>query len=136
MSALSEQMPSQMSSNFRSQKERFERLGVAALGVFGSGILGLLLYGIIYKIMILQGRIWDGLGMLGLMVLFSFGLIAVYLFAKANDVGKDQLPVENEDGAEVINRAVNTRELLSEGCFEPIPSVVENTTELLHVERK
>lgn len=62
---LSEQLPSQMTSNLRQQKERLEKLGVAALAVFGSGILGLLLYGIVYKIMILQGRIWDGLGMLG-----------------------------------------------------------------------
>jgi hypothetical protein len=133
---LSEQVPSQMSANLRSQKERFEKLGMAALSVFGLGLVGLLLYLIVYKTMIAGGRFWEGLAMLGVMILMSFGLIAVYLFAKANDVGKGHLPVENDDDVETIKLAASTRELLPESRFEPIPSIVEETTELLKSERK
>lgn len=70
-----------------------------------------------------------------MMLLFSFGLIAVYLFAKANDVDKENPAIEDDD-AEPVMLASNTRELLTESRFEPIPSVVENTTELLPIDRK
>lgn len=133
---LSEQVPSQMTANLRSQKERFEKLGVAALSVAGIGVAGILLYTIIYNTMIVKGDIWGGLMLLGVMVLISFGLIAVYLFAKANDVGKGRLPVEDDNDVENIIIAANTRELLPESRFEPIPSVVEDTTELLKSEKK
>ena len=53
--SLSEQLPNSPDEHLMSQKERYERWGVAALSVFGLGVLGLILYGIIYKLMISEG---------------------------------------------------------------------------------
>lgn len=132
---LAEQVPSQMSANLRGQKERYEKLGVAALSVAGLGVAGILLYSIIYNTMILNGDIRGGLMLLGVMVLCSFGLIAVYLFAKANDVGKGHLSVNDDADIGDIKLAADTRDLLPESRFEPVPSVVEDTTQLLKSKR-
>ena len=56
--SLTEQLPSGPDENMLSQKERLERWGVAALSVFGVGILGLILWGIVYKIMIAGKVSW------------------------------------------------------------------------------
>src|SRR5262245_57505300 len=86
--SLTEQLPTRVDETLpsgQSEKERLERWGVAALSVFGTGIVGLLLFFIVYKMMIVQGKFLNGLALLGMMIMGACGLLAVILFAKAKE---------------------------------------------------
>ena len=75
--SLSEQHPTKLNETLEAQKNRLERLGVTALTIFGVGAFGLLVYGVGYKLMLSQGKILAGLGIIGLIVLFGSGLLSV-----------------------------------------------------------
>jgi zinc-ribbon domain len=132
--SLTEQLPTRVDRSLKEQKERFERLGVAALSVFGLGVLAFLLYAIGYKLMMSQGNILAGLAVIGFVIMVACGLASVVLFAKANEVGegaaKRSSPQNLSTGSE------STKELLTEGHFEPVPTVTDRTTELLVVENR
>ncbi len=132
--SLFEQLPTKVDESLQARKERFEKLGVAALSVFGLGVLSFLLYSVGYKLMVTQGNLIAGLAIIGFVIMMACGLTSVVLFAKAKEVGeqaaKRQLP-QNLSGA-----SESTKELLSEGHFEPVPTVTDRTTELLVVEKR
>ena len=131
--SVSEQLPSKLDENLQDKKNKLERLGVAALSVFGVGVLGLFLYMVGYKLMLTQGKILAALGVLGLLIILGSGLLSVYLFAKAKDVqeasGKRRLQHTDE-----MPEAAGTSKLLEESNLEEMPSVAQRTTELLFTE--
>jgi hypothetical protein len=133
--SLTEQLPNRPDENLLSQKERLERMGVALLSVFGFGLLALILYGVGYKLIIVQGKLLGGLVLLAFIMMGACGLLATILFAKAKEAeeaaGKRR--IQDKDAAGI---ATPTKELLPEGHFEPVPSVTDRTTELLYVEKK
>jgi hypothetical protein len=134
--SLTEQLPAHADEMVASsEKERLERWGVAALSVFGLGVLGLLLFFIVYRMMFVQGKFLNGLALLGMMLMGACGIIAVILFAKAKEVeeaaGKRR--IQQKEAARI---ATPTKELLTEGHLEPVPSVTDRTTELLYAEKK
>ena len=130
VAALVEQLPAEMDESLAARKRRLERRGNVLLSLFGLGLLGFLTYGIVYKVMIEQGRVWEGA---------VSALLAVYYFAEANELEagrkKRAAPLE-EDEAVLAAHVEPTAKLLSEAPLEPVPSVGEGTTEPLLVEKK
>ena len=131
--SLTEQMPAKVDLTLQQQKERYEKLGMAALSVFGIGVLSFILYSVGYKLMMTQGNIIAGLAIIGFLVMVVCGLASVVLFAKANEVGEGK---PKRTIPENLSNGESTKELLTEGNFEPVPSVTDRTTDLLTVERR
>jgi hypothetical protein len=129
--SLNEQLPTKPNLSLQQKKERFEKLGVAALSVFGLGILSLIIYGVVYKIIISEGDLLTGLAAAGFIIMIACGLASVVLFAKANEAGQEATKRKPQD----LPSTESTKELLTEGHFEPVPSVTDRTTELLTVEK-
>jgi zinc-ribbon domain len=130
--SLTEQLPTKPNLSLQQQKERYEKLGVAALSVFGLGVLGFLVYAIGYKFIIAKGDLLGGLAFIGFIIMIACGLASVVLFAKANEVGQDATKRKPQD----LPSTESTKELLTEGHFEPVPTVTDRTTELLTVEKR
>jgi hypothetical protein len=128
---LSEQLPTKLDVSLQQKKERFEKLGVAALSVFGAGVAIPILYGIFYKMMYTQGKVTAGLGLLALIIVLGCGLLSVVLFAKANEVKETPAKPAMPDKPELHPQA-DTRELPEHSAPEtPVFSVADRTTELL-----
>lgn len=131
--SLVEQRPNEFAESLQQRKERIERWGVAALSVFGLGVIGIPLYRI--AMMMLEGNVLAGLGFLALMVVLGCGLLAVILFAKANEVGEAKLKGSAGSTAG-LPKTHTTAKLPSADQLDSIPSVTEGTTELLFAEKK
>lgn len=131
--SLNEQLPARVDRSLLEEKERFEKLGVAALSVFGLGLLSFIVYSIGYKLMISKGDLFTGLAMLGFIIMIVCGFASVILFAKAKEVG-DQAS-KRQPQQDVLTGSSSTKEL-TEGHFEPVPTVTDRTTELLTVEKR
>ena len=130
--SLSEQRPAKVDESLQQQKERLEKYGVAALGVFGLGFLGFVVYLMVVKIIAKGGDPLTLFGMLGFLLMVVCGLAAVVLFARAKDL-KDKSSKRQQQN---LAGGTQTGQLLSEGHFEPVPTVTERTTELLTVDKR
>jgi hypothetical protein len=100
--------------------------------VFGLGLLSFVLYLVVQKV-IAKGDLLTLLGMLGFLIMVVCGLASVVLFARAKEVGEKSAkrPQQNlSTGSEP------TKQLLSEGHFEPVPTVTDRTTELLPANKR
>lgn len=133
--SLAEQSPGKLDQNLEERKDRLEKLGVVALSVFGVGVMSIILYGIIYKLMVTQGNVLAGLAALGFIIMIGCGLLSVVLFAKANELKEASSKRQVAEPAETETPA-NTRELLTSPQSEPTFSVADRTTDLLAVVRK
>ena len=133
--SVSEQLPTKIEENLQERKNKLERLGVAALSVFGLGVLGFFLYVVGYKLMLSQGKLLAALGVLGLLVVLGSGLISVLLFAKAKDI-QDASSKRRLQPADEMPATSGTSKLLHESRLEEVPTVTERTTELLFTEKK
>ena len=131
--SLGEQLPARVDDTLLARKERLEKLGVAALSVFGLGVLTVLVYAVSQKL-ITTGNLITFLPLIGLLIMFGCGIGSVILFALAKEVGdqagKRQLP------SSTTEKSGSTKELLPEGRLEPVPTVTERTTELLFAEKR
>jgi hypothetical protein len=132
--SLGEQLPARMDQILVARQERLERFGVAALSVFGLGVLGFLLYAIGQKLVASQGSLLAILAMLGFVIMLGCGVLSVILFARAKELKEEASKRQPQPNANEVAGA--TKELLPEGRFEPVPTVTERTTELLFAEKR
>ena len=130
--SLTEQLPTKPNRGLQEQKERYEKLGVAALSVFGLGVLGFLAYSIGYRLMMTKGDLVAALAVIGFIIIVACGIASVILFAKAKEVGQEA----TKRNPQALSSGETTKELLTEGHFEPVPTVTDRTTELLTVEKR
>lgn len=133
--SMAEQLPTKPDESLQERKERLEKLGVAALSVFGLGVLGFILYNVVYKLMMTQGKFMVGLAALALIVVLGCGLLSVILFAKAEELKEASARRRVIEPAELAP-GESTRELLPDAPLEPVFSVAERTTERLFAEKK
>lgn len=131
--SLTEQLPTKPDLSLQQQKERLEKLGVVALSVFGFGVLSFIAYTIGYKLMVAKGDIVAVLATIGFLIMAACGLASVILFAKAKEVGQEANKRKPQPD---LASGESTKELLTEGHFEPVPTVTDRTTELLTVEKR
>jgi hypothetical protein len=114
---------------------RYHRLGAIAISIFGTIVVSFLIYVfylILHKMILTEGKVLEGIGLLGVILCILCGLLAVYFFARANEIEaekkrKVQPPGELEKGA-------TTDKLLPDSNLENVVSVTEQTTELLLIE--
>ena len=130
--SLTEQLPTKPNRSLQEQKERFEKLGVAALSVFGLGLFSFIVYAAVTSAMTSEAGIWAKLSVIGLIIMIACGFASVVLFAKAKEVGEEAAKRKPQD----LHSGESTKELLTEGHFEPVPTVTDRTTELLTVEKR
>ncbi|HEU4875103.1 MAG TPA: zinc ribbon domain-containing protein [Pyrinomonadaceae bacterium] len=130
--SLTEQLPARVDQSLQARKDRLEKMGVAALSVFGLGLLSFLLYSIGYKLMMSQGNIVAGLAIIGFVIMIACGLTSVVLFARAKELGEEATKRRSQPE---LSNATN-KELLSEAHFEPVHTVTERTTELLVAQKR
>ena len=128
--SLSEQLPAKVDQSLQAQKERLEKLGVAALTVFGISVLSLLLFLLGQKL--IDKGLPGILAMLAALIIIVCGLGSVILFARAKDLEEK---ASKRRQPNLTSGSETTKELLSEGHFEPVPTVTERTTELLAVDK-
>ena len=129
--SLSEQLPAKINRSVQAQKERLEKFGVALLSLFGVCVISLLLF-LLGRSLLSKG-LPGILAMLGALILIISGLGSVILFAKAKYLEEKSEKRRSQNPA---SGTETTKELLSEGHFEPVPTVTERTTELLAIDQR
>ena len=128
--SLSEQLPAKVDRSVREQKERLEKFGMALLSLFGVCVITLLLF-LLGRSLLSKG-LPGILGMLGALIVIISGLGSVILFARAKDLEEKSSKRRSQN---LSSGSETTKELLSEGHFEPVPTVTEHTTELLPLDK-
>ena len=132
--AVTEQFPTKEYAELQKRKELFEKLGIFSISSFGLIGFAFLFAKVVYYKLILFGA--DVLFWSGFAALVAFGLLSVFffnypkLFMKFDKINPVRSPIEHEQISKPTNK------LIEDKPFEPIGSVTENSTELLHVERK
>jgi hypothetical protein len=130
--SLSEQLSAaDLDKNLLEQQRKLQRWITIIAGSTISIVVGGVMWGIIYEIMIVKGEVLVGSAFLAFLIgLVLFALLNIYKESLVKTSGKrrttqPRLTQEGEDA-----------KLLPETYFEPISSATEHTTELLMVEEK
>lgn len=132
--SLLEQIPSAESAKLLKQQRNLERFGSVAFGglvlVLVVGIQFLLFY-IFAKLVLTGGNVVGGIILMAFIVFAALTLVYVFL--------TEELREKKQNAKAVLQNQVeakDTAKLLEGKPFEPIPSVIENTTDLLFVENR
>lgn len=128
--SLLEQFPGGRDPDLIRRERRLERFGQFAFGGFGLVVVAAII-GLVYTIftkMVLSGtQPWAGILLIAFL-LFAAMTLAYVIFAE--DL-KDKRKKMRPSPVRELEGAADTGKLLDEGQFVPIPTVTENTTDLL-----
>ena len=128
--SLLEQFPGRAHPDLTRRERRLERFGQFAFGGFGL-VLGVAIIGLVYTVfrkMVLDGtQPWAGILLIAF-ILFAAMTLAYVIFAE--DLKEKRKKVRPSPVTE-LEVAADTGKLLEESQFVPIPTVTENTTDLL-----
>jgi len=133
--SLIEQMPSAQTANMLRREKGIERFGNFALGGLGVvGIVGIatLLWILVTKVLLTGTNVFAAILLISF---FVFGILSL-VFVILNESLKEKKAKANPILTSELNEAKNTGRLLEDKPFEPVPSVVENSTELLYAKNK
>ncbi len=133
--SLVEQMPNAQNANLLKQTQQIEKFGNFALGGFGVVLLtavGAIIYFIFSKMILSGANVLAGI----LIIAFFIFAVLSLIFVILNESTKEKKAKINPALADELAGAKNTGKLLEEKPFEPVPSVTENSTELLFAENK
>jgi hypothetical protein len=132
---VSEQFPTEEYAAMQRRKERFEKLGLVSLSLFAFLAFALVFGWAAYVKIILFGA--DVIFGAAFVAMFVFGLLSVVFFNYPKmfmnfDKVNHRLPAS----ADAELKPTTTARLIEERPFEPVPSVTEDSTDLLPVESK
>jgi hypothetical protein len=136
--ALTEQFGEDQGFPQRKIDRFFENLGKFAFGGFGTVLvigIGFLIYTIVIQLMLEGTRIAFGVFLILFIVFAALSLTYVIY----NEFKKDRKTFGNSRAlkqAQIVEGVPDTGKLLREPTDMPIPSVIEDTTDLLHVEAR
>ena len=131
---VSQQTPSKEYAALQKRKERFEKLGLSSLSLFGFLAFALIVgWAAYYKILLFGANVIFGAAFFAM---FVFGLLSVFFFNYPKvfmkfDKVKPSLAAAQPNDLE----PATTAKLIDERPFEPVPSVVEETTDLLPIKK-
>lgn len=136
--SLLEQFPTAQRANLQRQERMLEKFGQIAFGGFGIVLflaICSILYLVITRIILGGGTLLEQFGgvLLALFIVFASLALTYVIFSEDLKERKQKRNPSLED--EVVN-IHPMAELPSKNDFEPVPSVVEDTTDLLKVENK
>jgi uncharacterized membrane protein YvbJ len=134
--SLIEQIPNAQSENLIKQTQLIERFGNFALGGFGIVLVtavSAIVYVIFEKMILTGANVLTGILLIAFLIFAILSLIFVFF----NESLKEKKAKTNPALADELAGAKDTSKLLEEKHFEPsVPSVTENSTELLFAENK
>ena len=127
--SLAEQLPAlELDKNLRERQARVDRLITIVAGSAISIVVGGVLWGIIYEIIIVKGEVIPGLFFLAFVAgIILFAVLSLYRESLRKAAGKRRLAQPTPQG--------ETAKLQSETQPKPVTSVTERTTELLTTEK-
>jgi len=132
---LLEQIPSAESAKLFKRERNLEKFGSIAFGGFGLVILtaiSAIIYLIITKMILTGSSVFGGILLIAFLVFAALTLAYVGF----NEDLKERKQKANPSLKSELTEKQETEKLLEEKYFEPVPSVTENTTDLLYAESK
>jgi len=133
--SLVEQLPNSQNANFIKQTQQVEKFGNFALGGLGIVLvaaISAIIYIIFSKMILTGANVLVGILLIAFLIFAMLSLVFVFF----NESLKERKAKINPAFADELTGAKNPGKLLEEKHFEPVPSVTENSTELLFAENK
>lgn len=133
--SLLEQIPSAESAGLLKRERNLEKFGKVAFTGFGlvllTGICAII-YLIITKVILSGNSVFGGIMLIAFIIFSALALTYVALNEDLKEKRQKANPALQND----LPEKKDTAKLLEDKPFEPVPSVTENTTDLLYVEQK
>lgn len=133
--SLLEQIPSAESAELLKRQKNLDKFGSIAFGGFGIVLLtaiAAIIYLIITKVILSGNSVFGGI----LLIAFIVFAVLTLAYVVFNEDLKERMQKMNPASNNKLSGKLDTGKLLEEKLFEPMPSVTENSTELLYTKNK